>query len=224
MKRIALCALILLIALTCFGCSKEDTKVKNRNSSEVNTMASKDESSYNSLFGSHAVLKMKIVQNHPTGFSGTVEYKISDEDYRKYNELMGALKAEPDRPEEEIFQSLSESYGVPASELRQFVRDHMDDAIARDMGKSGNTPLESQMKEIAETVLKGILLENAKIDRKNLVVINSTNRRCVVQADVLDGKGAVHKVILKYVLNDGFSEAEIFQVKEDGRNIDLPFS
>ena len=57
----------------------------------------------------------------------TVQQEItsgeSEEDIAIYNEVMKALNAEPNRPEEEIFVELAPTYGMTSEELKEFMLD-----------------------------------------------------------------------------------------------------
>lgn len=51
--------------------------------------------------------------------------QLNQEDVAKYNEVMDALNAEPNRPENEIFAEIAPKYGMTGDELQQFMRDMM---------------------------------------------------------------------------------------------------
>lgn len=51
--------------------------------------------------------------------------QLDQDDVAKYNAVMDALNAEPNRPESEIFAELAPQYGMTGDELKQFMRDMM---------------------------------------------------------------------------------------------------
>jgi len=52
--------------------------------------------------------------------------RLSEDDLKIYNEVWAALDAEPNRPEEDIFEELAPRYGMTRSELKQFIWDAME--------------------------------------------------------------------------------------------------
>lgn len=78
---------------------------------------------------------LKLVQE--TGLPQP-KYKISDEDYKKHADIMNYLYKYPNKSEKELFKELESVYNESAESLDAFIRDTMQAAVDRDLGKTVN--------------------------------------------------------------------------------------
>ncbi len=62
---------------------------------------------------------------------------ISEFDYQKYNDIMAELNENYLVSEDQVLQSLSEKYGQSVQELKDFLDEHMEAAIKRDLKERG---------------------------------------------------------------------------------------
>ena len=80
---------------------------------------------------------------------------ISDEDYKIYHEVMDYLNESYNTPVDVVFEKLAPRYGMTAEELKEFMNEHMEAAIQRDLSgnptqasdKNNDVPFQKVVKE-----------------------------------------------------------------------------
>lgn len=160
-----------------------------------------------------------IKDNFSITFETEIEadFDISDEDYKKYNDIMDYLYDFPEKSEDELFKELAETYGETAEKLKRFMSDNMEGAITRDM--VGNT----LKVEDVDNLVNKFVAENIIGDSISVKSINTEIQGVGSISHVdLEVNGNKHILIFKLRFSDDYKTAEVIQVKIDEINIDLP--
>lgn len=205
MKKKMFSVFLIVCALILTGCSS--TTVKSDEDSAASPLATKEGLS---------LLSLPLTLEFETGLQ--VQYSsISDEDYKKYNDIMDYLSSATDMVEEdELLIELEDVYGESAEELSQFLSDKMLAAIQRDVG-DGLIEENDVIK-----ITRAFFEENFQAETENHIIDITVFPMKKANATVtFDANSSSHEALIKFEFNDDITIATVYQFKLDGRNIDL---
>lgn len=155
---------------------------------------------------------------------GSPDYKINDEDYKKFNNIMNYLDTHYNVDEDILYEQLALSYGESPESLKAFIGANMSNAIDRDFGvtennvKIGDNEITNAVVTFFETnVIDERLLD---ISTNDTDVVSSTGLRGVTHGELLYD-GHMYEYIIKTEFSNDFKKVNVFQLKIDGLNIDL---
>ncbi len=171
------------------------------------------------------ILSKTIETSYETGYKISREYAISDKDYKMYKEIMAILNSDYSRSENEILAGLTGQYGMSVSQLKNFLRDNMQDAIDRDNGKTvGQTTLtDKQIIACGEQVIKKTVTNsNTQVSQDvSQWEIDKTGLRYVLKTNFDAGECKDIPALIKIEFSDDYSQFELFQLKYDNKNVAL---
>ncbi len=222
MKKFFLCVLVVVLLSGCGQDAKQSSggsEVAKDKAVSTNVKEEKVEKNKNLQI-------MSIIEtDYDTGYKIKAKYAISDQDYKMYNDILDALNADFSKPEDEILAGLTGKYGMSVSQLKAFMRENMQDAIDRDMGKTVGEATISDMQVIEcgrQVIMKTIRDSGVKIpvDRESWD-ISKTGLRYVLKCSFEDGESNSNEAIIKIEYNKDYSKFTLLQLKYNGVNISL---
>jgi|SRR5699024_9718080 len=172
--------------------------------------------------GEKDILKKDIKTVFATGLDEP-EGQISEEDYKKYRDIMDYLYEYPDKEEDVLFKELESEYNESSEELQKFVNDNMTNAIAYESGKSTNnvTLKESDIKSSIEKFFKENVSNKDKLEiNTDKAEVEMTNLRSISKGELLYNNHS-YDYIIKTEHDIDLQKVEIFQLKMNEENIDF---
>lgn len=168
-------------------------------------------------------IKNDIPTIYKTGYEINPEYKISDEDYKLYTEIMNVLQSDYSKTEDELLATMTKKYSKSVSELKNFLNENMTNAIERDLGKTINdiTITMPQVLQCGINIIKNSVDDETIISNKEEDwTITNTGLRYLLKTTFLISDNSIDAII-KIEFNDNYSEYTLFQLKYNDKNIDL---
>ncbi|WP_147803870.1 hypothetical protein [Alkalicoccus halolimnae] len=200
--------------------SEEKAEQAVNEEEEMNTVADEEENEI--AANEEDIFNPEITADFTTDIDEP-ESDISEENYKKYNDVMDYLAAYPDKSEEVLFGELAGEYGESVDELREFMSSHMDAAIAYDVGRSTNEVSieESDVKSTIKAFFYENVQEPSLLDiNENQADVQITNLRTLSEGE-FEYAGEKFDYILKTEYTGDFQQVSVFQLKVNGVNIDL---
>ena len=142
---------------------------------------------------------------------------ISDEDYKKYNNILSYLNKYPKKSEDSLFAELAELYGESSETLKKFMNDNMIKAIQRDQAASAAVS-KNEVQRLTEAFLQANINGLEGVVSTADADISITGQRAVSTIRFERG-GRNHEAIIKFEFDSESQTARVYQLKIDGSNI-----
>lgn len=218
MKKTLIVFIMLSVSIFLVGCS--DTEKEVQSSKETSNEATTE--TVTKVTNEKDILKSNIITSFTTDMDEP-ESAISEENYKKYNEIMDYLNKYPTKEEDVLFKELESVYDQSSDELSDFINANMQNAIAYDSGKTiNNVTLEESdikvnIKVFFNENVKNIDLLDIDPDQADVQI---TNLRSISKGEFSYGTSKFNYII-KIEYTGDFQEVNVFQLKINEINIDL---
>jgi len=145
----------------------------------------------------------------------TPNYSISDEDYKKYTEIMDYLWEYPSKSDTELYKELAPRYNTTAEKLDEFIMNVMSDAINRDQGRGSDGSFVVKDEYLEEVLQKFFDINFTNINVNENEIVSEKGLLNILSTGVLNYNNKEFNFIIKTEVSSDLKEFTIYDFKVD---------